>query len=325
MATLAMTLSVVTAFARIHVFDYLAKTLICKFSSLKGVSFAIICITFITSMILANDMALLTFVPLTLACIRIMKKEKYAAFIISLQVIAANLGGMVTPFGNPQNMYLYSFFSIDPIDFMLIMLPDFILSIVLIALSFLFIPKESVSIENEILYTIDKKRLVVYSILFLIAIIAIFRIIPIWISLIIVLVCIVGCDYKVFLKLDYGLLLTFIFFFIFANNISRIESVNNFLSNLIVNKELLIGTISCQFISNVPSSILLSHFTTNYKSLLVAVNIGGLGTIIASLASLIALRKYIAEYGEVKKYLFVFSALNFSFLIILFVFSYIIL
>jgi Na+/H+ antiporter NhaD/arsenite permease-like protein len=240
------------------------------------------------------------------------------AFTFIMQNIAANLGGMLTPFGNPQNLYLYNFFEIPTGEFMMIMALPFAISIVLITLCcIVFVKPEPLEIPEEQI-KMPPVRLVIYLILFALSIIIVFRIIPYWIGLIVIPIFLIFMDRKALLAVDYPLLLTFVFFFIFSGNMARIDVVRDLFSMLLEKNTLVFSVISCQCISNVPSAILLSQFTTNYKDLLVGVNIGGAGTLIASLASLITFREYVKNNpGKTGYYIGMFSAFNFSFLILL--------
>lgn len=314
---LMMTMVIIAGFKKIHAFEILANLILSKVKHLKTLIFTLVGITFFGSMILANDMALLTFIPLTLCLIEQTHEDKYAPIIITLQVIAANLGGMLTPFGNPQNMYIYSFFKIDPLEFMSIMLRPFIVSIILIVLTILVIKNKPIIDHHQDKIDVDKGRIILNSILFIFALIVVFRVLPTWIGLIVVLIISLISDYKCLIKVDYGLLLTFCFFFVFAGNMARVPVVKNFIESIYLHHELVVSVASCQLISNVPSAILLSQFTSNYQMLLRGVNIGGLGTIIASLASLIALKQYVNKYHKFKGYLITFELINFSYLIIL--------
>ena len=284
---------------------------------------ALVYITFLGSMLIANDMALLTFLPLGFFVLHSTGKEKYMAFTFIMQNIAANLGGMLTPFGNPQNLYLYTKFSIPDGEFMLIMLPCFLLSVALITLAaIIFVKPEPLSFSG-----IERKlpvaRIVIYLVLFALSIVCVFRLIPYQIALIVIPIVILIMDRRALLDVDYGLLLTFVFFFIFSGNMARIEIVRSFFSFLLERSTLLFSALSCQIISNVPSAILLSQFTDNYRELLLGVNIGGCGTLISSLASLITFREYTSHNkGQAGKYIAVFSAFNFAFLAILLAFSY---
>ncbi len=322
LSTLFVGLAIVTGLDRIHVFKILSKKIVVRVSNLRSAVLALLYITFIGSMIIANDMALITFLPLGYYVLSTTKQEKYMAFTFIMQNIAANLGGMLTPFGNPQNLYIYSYFNIPINEFLSIMILPFLVSIVMITLSCFAIPKIELLLIDDENIEIDRKRLGVYSVLFVFFLGTIFRLIDYRIVLLVIIVAFIVFDKMTLKKLDYGLLFTFFFFFIFAGNVARIDVVSDVLSGLLEKSTLLTGVISCQFISNVPSAILLSKFTTNYPDLLVAVNIGGTGTLIASLASLITYKEYVKREPEKQwYYIKMFSALNFGFLGILTVFS----
>jgi len=311
-------LAVVCAFKNIHFFDVIAQKIVCKWGNLRSAIIAIVYITFIASMLIANDMALLTFLPLGYFVLSDTNKQSYMAFTFIMQNIAANLGGMLTPFGNPQNLYLYSFFNIGNLEFIKIMLVPFIISIVLITICCLFIKPEPLTLHKNETQTLPMWRTIGYTILFIFSILIVFRFIPyIW-GLIVVSFALFILDKKALTAIDYPLLCTFAAFFIFSGNFARIEALQTILGSIVQQHPLLTGTISCQIISNVPSAILLSKFTTNYQHLLVAVNIGGVGTLIASLASLITFREYTKYHPEKTwYYLGMFSLFNGGFLLIL--------
>lgn len=311
-------LAVVCALRNIKFFYMLARKVVQLFKNARMSVLALVYITFIGSMLIANDMALLTFLPLGYFVLTATDKTKYMAFTFIMQNIAANLGGMLTPFGNPQNLYLYSKFEIPNLEFMAIMAPPFVLSIAIITLCcFIFVKPEPLKLDDSKI-TLNPKRTVLYLLLFAFSIAIVFRGIPYQAGLIVIPVVLLFADRKALLKVDYPLLLTFVFFFIFSGNMARIDVVKNFFDNLLEKSTLLVAVISCQFISNVPSAILLSQFTENYKDLLLGVNIGGVGTLISSLASLITFREY-TKYnpGKTLFYIGMFLAFNFAFLIIL--------
>ena len=313
-------LAVVCALRNINFFYVLAREVVSIFKNARMSVLALVYITFIGSMFIANDMALLTFLPLGYFVLSTTGKEKYMAFTFIMQNIAANLGGMLTPFGNPQNLYLYTKFNIPNLEFMAIMAPPFIAAVSLITVVCLFVKKEPLEIEDEEV-KLDPKRTVFYLILFALSIAIVFRGIPYWIGLIVIPVCLFFADKKALAMVDYPLLLTFVFFFIFSGNMARIDIVRDFFSSLLNYNTLVFSTLSCQFISNVPSAILLSQFTGNYSDLLVGVNIGGAGTLIASLASLITFREYVSHNpGKSGYYIKLFSVFNFGFLGILLAF-----
>ena len=311
-------LAVVCALRNIRFFYTVAKEIVRRFRNTKIAILALVYITFIGSMLIANDMALLTFLPLGYFVLDTTKKRKYLAFTFIMQNIAANLGGMLTPFGNPQNLYLYSKFEINDLEFVQIMLPPFVVAVALITLCCLiFVKSEPLEIDDEPTH-LPKGRVAIYLVLFAISIMMVFRFMPYQIGLIIVTVALLFLDRRALLRVDYGLLFTFVFFFIFAGNMGRIDAIREFFSGLLDINTLVFSAASCQVISNVPSAVLLSQFTDNYRALLLGVNIGGAGTLIASLASLITFKEYTKqEPGKVFSYILKFSAFNFSFLIIL--------
>ena len=312
------TLAVVCALKNIRFFYMLAHKVVQLFKTARMSVLALTYITFIGSMLIANDMALLTFLPLGFLVLSTTGKEKYMAFTFIMQNIAANLGGMLTPFGNPQNLYLYTKFNIPTGEFMGIMALPFAVSILLITLCcFIFVKPEPLEITEERI-KLPPVKTVIYLLLFALSIIIVFRVLPYWIGLIVIPAFLLVMDRRALRKVDYPLLLTFVFFFIFSGNMARIDAVRNLFSTLLEKSTLLVSVISCQFISNVPSAILLSQFTDNYRDLLLGVNIGGTGTLIASLASLITFREYIKHNPKkVGYYVGLFSVFNFAFLIIL--------
>ncbi len=311
-------LGVVCALRNIRFFYTLAKAIIRKFKNAKLCVLALVYITFIGSMLIANDMALLTFLPLGYFVLHTTGKEKYMAFTFIMQNIAANLGGMLTPFGNPQNLYLYSKFNIPDLEFLSIMCIPFIISITLItACCLVFVKSEPLVIEEKAA-SLPVARVTAYLILFTLSILIVFEVVSYYIGLAIITASLLILDRQALLQVDYGLLLTFVFFFIFSGNMARIDAVRSFFSGLLELNTLVVSAISCQFISNVPTAVLLSQFTDNYKELLLGVNIGGVGTLISSLASLITFREYSKQDpGHTIRYILKFSAFNFAFLGIL--------
>ncbi len=310
-------LAVVCALRNINFFYILARKTVTLFKNTRMCILALVYITFIGSMIIANDMALLTFLPLGYFVLDSTDMKKHMAFTFIMQNIAANLGGMLTPFGNPQNLYLYTKFNISNSEFIKIMLLPFLIAIAIITICCLFIKKEPLSLPDEEV-KIDKIKVSVYMVLFALSILIVFRGIPYQIGLVVIPLVLLFMDRKALKMVDYPLLLTFVFFFIFSGNMSRIEIVRNVFEFLLSKSTLIVSIFSCQIISNVPSAILLSQFTTNYPQLLVGVNIGGVGTLIASLASLITFREYSKHNpGEVKYYLRQFMIYNLAFLIVL--------
>ncbi len=285
---------------------------------MRALFLLLITITFVGSMIIANDMALITFLPLGYFALSVTKQEKYMAYLFVLQNISANLGGMLTPFGNPQNLYLYSFFHIPTGEFCAIMLPAFLLAISLLAVACIPVKPIRFTIDEKFGEKLDIQKTVLYLVLFAVSILIVFRIIPFVAGLIVIPIILFFVDRDSLLMVDYALLGTFFFFFIFAGNLARMDAVNNLISSLLEKDTLLVSVLSCQFISNVPSAILLSRFTNDYAALLLGVNIGGTGTLIASLASLITFNEFKLLHPEQsKKYLGLFTAVNVAFLVIM--------
>lgn len=301
----------------IRLFRIIAAYLLKKFSSSRKMVFALVFITFFFSMFIANDMALLTFLPFTYMVLEKTKNVKLIGFTIIMQNIAANLGGMLTPFGNPQNLYLYSYYNIPTTDFLSAMLLPFLISVVLLVACCMFVKDTQLNYSIENYNGTSLKKAVLYGILFFLSILAVFRVVDYIIILIIVFIALVISDRRALLTVDYPLLLTFIFFFIFTGNISNIPEVSAFLDRIILQSPFFSALLSCQLISNVPTAVLFSKFVPygNYKHLLWAVNIGGMGTLIASLASLISYKSFAKNYKTGKvKYLAGYTLINFSFI-----------
>ncbi len=314
-------LAVVCALRNIRFFYTVAKAIVRLFKNAKVAVLVLVYITFIGSMLIANDMALLTFLPLGYFILHTTGKDKYMAFTFIMQNIAANLGGMLTPFGNPQNLYLYTKFNIPDGEFVSIMLPPFLLSIALITVLCLIFVRSEPLVIDEKAAELPWGRVAIYLFLFALSILIVFRFLPYQLGLIIIPLALLFLDRQALLQVDYGLLLTFVFFFIFSGNMARIEVVRNFFSYLLGIDTLLFSALSCQVISNVPSAILLAQFTGNYRELLLGVNIGGVGTLISSLASLITFREYTKQDPKhTLGYIARFTLFNFAFFILLVLF-----
>lgn len=286
-----------------------------------GIIFTLIC--FFTSMFVTNDVALLTFVPLTLLVYNHINDEKSRILTIVLETASANLGSMLTPFGNPQNLYIYDRYKLSIGDFFSTMMPLGILSFVILMILCLMLPKTSCTAKTAEKQKISKLKSVSYLILFALCLLTVFHIVPDWICLIITVLLALVLDRKLLLKVDYCLLATFVCFFVFVGNIARIDAVSTFFSNILDDRELIVSALLSQVISNVPASVMLSGFTDNGRLLLMGVNIGGLGTIIASLASLISFQFYrSSENAHSGKYMLAFTLVNFSMLVVLLAFTF---
>ncbi len=311
-------LAVVCALRNINFFYLLAQNIVNIFKTTRMCVLALVYITFIGSMLIANDMALLTFLPLGYFVLSSAHKENIMAFVFIMQNIAANLGGMLTPFGNPQNLYLYTKYNIPTGEFMSIMAFPFIVAIGVITITCLvFVKNEPLAVEKTCI-KLPKLKTAVYLALFAFSIIIVFRCVPYQLGLVIIPAVLFLFDRKALKDVDYALLFTFVAFFIFSGNMARIDAVRTLFELLLGKSTLLFSILSCQIISNVPSAILLSQFTEDYTHLLYGVNIGGVGTLIASLASLITFKEYTrVNPGKGGYYVKCFSAVNFSFLFLL--------
>lgn len=310
-------LAVVCALKNIQFFYLLARKVVERFGNLRRAILALVYITFLGSMLIANDMALLTFLPLGYYVLHRTGKEHCMAIVFILQNIAANLGGMLTPFGNPQNLYLFNHYSIPNGEFLSIMLPPFLLSTVLILLCCLFLPRERLTVPRQETLP-DKRRTILYAALFCVAVAMVLRGIPYWLGLLVIVAALLVLDRRALLGVDWGLLVTFAAFFTFSGNMARMEPVRQLFHRLLTHGVMPVAALTSQVISNVPAAILLSRFTDDYRGLLVGVNIGGAGTLVASLASLITFREYTKHVkGQTGRFMGLFSAISFGFLAVL--------
>lgn len=311
-------LAVVAGLKSTNVFELISRKLIGLFHTRRAVIYTLVFGTFFFDMIVANDMSLITFLPLTYIVLHSTKNDKYLAFTFIMQTIAANMGGMITPYGNPQNLYLYSYYNIGTTEFFSILFAQVITVAILLWICCAFVPNEKLKLKKSSKIIISKKTLIVYTILFILVIFSVFRIVPYLLTLAIVLITILIMDRKRFKQVDYALISTFCVFFVFSGNMARIPQIKTFISEIVVKNTLLAGIVSCQFISNVPTAIFLYKFTQNYRDLLISVNIGSLGILISSLASLITLKEFLKHQPKnFFKYLGMFTIFNTMFLIVL--------
>lgn len=316
----------IKAFEELKVLDKFAILILNKCNNSKSVSAKLILLCFFSSMIVTNDVALLTFVPLTLVISRKTKMPMMETII--LQTIAANIGSSLTPMGNPQNLFIYSNYGITALSFFTTVLLIAIVGILSLYLFIQRLDQKELKVEIAPIQINDSKRTMVWGSVLVVIIASIFGFIPYQVALVLTLMTVVVLNLKLLFKIDYFLLLTFICFFIFVGNISNTNVVHTMASASLKDADSIFfnSILVSQFISNVPASILLAEFTTNWKPLLLGVNIGGLGTIIASMASVISYKLYMQTYpNNGKKYLLKFSLYNFSFLAFLTFISYVIL
>lgn len=314
-------MAVMAGLKDIGLFQYTGETLLKKINSERGVICVLVFLCFFSSMFITNDVALITFVPLALLILNMANMNNSLCYIITLMTIAANLGSMLTPIGNPQNLYLYAASGLSLGKFLSLMLPYTILSgLLLFAGIFLRFKKRTVSVEFPSSNTEMKlKRIIYYGVLFVICLLAVAKICPIELLFGIILIAVLIDNRKLLIQIDYSLLLTFIFFFIFIGNMGRFPAFRDFLSSILEGRVTLVAVLSSQVISNVPAALLLSGFTNDWTSLIVGTNLGGLGTLIASMASLISYKQLAQNHPGVKgKYMAVFTLGNIIFLVILY-------
>lgn len=311
------------------VFSLVGMRLLAKTRKVWQLSAVLIFLCFFCSMFITNDVALITFVPFAVMMLQSCKKEELMIPVIVLQTVAANLGSMLTPIGNPQNLYLFGVSQMGVGEFVRFMLPYTILSGVLLIVCICFLkgksdPVDAAISEKEVL-TNERGRVekaCVYTGLFVLSLFVVGRVLDYRYMVGIVLVVVFFMEKKTILHVDYSLLLTFVGFFIFTGNMGKIQTVSNLLQQVIQGREVAFGVLISQCISNVPATLLLSGFTEEYKKLLLGVNIGGQGTLIASMASLISYKIFANTCNKEKgRYFIHFTVINMVFLIVLLAFA----
>lgn len=286
-------LLVIAGLIKIDFFQKVARIIVKKFKNTRSIIMCLIFITYVMAIFNANDMSLLTLLPLSYIVLKYTNNLRYCAFTFIMQNIASNLGGMIVPIGNPQNLYIYSYYNIPLLEFFKIMILPTLIALVLIIAVCMFVKKEPLVYEDNYDKNIHKTKMILYFVLFGIVMFVVLRIIPYWIALIVVCVAMFFIDKKSYLIVDYTIPLTFVAFFIFSGNMSRIPTLVDAIQGFVNKDTYLTSYISCQLISNVPTAVLLSKFTTNYPALLVSVNVASLGIIFSSLSGVIALKEYL--------------------------------
>ncbi len=311
LALLFCLMAVMAGFNKLGIFRMLAAKLLGFASDSRSLCLILSLLCFFSSMVITNDVALITFVPFSIIILTLSGKNKLLIPLVTLETVAANLGSMLTPIGNPQNLYLFSSFEMKTSDFFRILLPYAVLSLILTVICAFFIKREKLEFKAEQkTEKVNIKLCVIYAVLFAVALLTVFRAIHYMITLAVSLLVILISDRKTLAKVDYSLLLTFTFLFIFIGNLKNIAPVSDFLRSIVDGNEVLVGIASSQVFSNVPAALLLSGFTKNVADLLIGVNLGGLGTLIASMASLISFKYVVKENVSSGKYIGVFSAVN---------------
>lgn len=300
-----------------NVFRVLGEELLKRVSTQRSLEAVLIMMCFFTSMLITNDVALITFVPFALETLKMAGMTKRVIPVVVLQTVAANLGSMATPIGNPQNMYLYFQSGLSPVKFMMLTLPFTLLSLGLLA-AFIFASKNRPVALNDtsiVVYTGNNKKLSVYMIMFGVCLVSLTKIFSVCIVAIAIAAVMLIMDRKILKSIDYSLLLTFIGFFIFVGNMARMPFFSGLISNLLAGNELITTIGISQIISNVPATLLLTGFTQDWSTLIIGSNIGGLGTMIASMASLISYKYITSSYPDSKSsYMVSFTVVNLIFL-----------
>ena len=318
LALLYCLMAVVSGLRQAGLFSSLAHTLCQRANGVRAMGLVLVLLCFFSSMLITNDVALLTFVPFAVVVLGMADRRGDLIHIVVLQTVAANLGSMLTPVGNPQNLYLYSFYNLSIGEFLSILFPFSALSLVLISAACFLLSNEPLHLQLGETPGIDLRLLFSYLALLAVCLLVVVRVLPWPVMLAVVILALLATDRRALLRADFMLLLTFAAFFIFAGNLARVETVDRLLRSILAGREYLTALLASQVISNVPAALLLADFTDQFRSLLLGVNIGGLGTPIASLASLISMKLYShSDHARPGRYLLEFSLVNILLLVLL--------
>ena len=324
-------MAVMASFKKLGAFENCSKFLLGKFKSTAGILSVLVFMPFFFSMVITNDVALIVFVPLAIITLKMCGLEKLVLFTVVLQTLAANLGSMSLPMGNPQNLYLYSKSGINLPEFVSVMIPYTTASFIFLLISVVLAnlkTNDGIKTQTAEFHQAEetnnagsKKMWIVSTVSFVLCLLCVGKLIPATILFPVILITYLVSDRKILSAVDYSLLLTFVGFFIFTRNIKNMESARAVIANALTGHEVGFSIAASQVISNVPAALLLSCFTDNFKALLIGTNLGGLGTLIASMASLISFKQIAKNYHEKRgPYFIQFTLLNIIFLAILFAF-----
>jgi Na+/H+ antiporter NhaD/arsenite permease-like protein len=275
---------IVEILKNLAIFEILVRKLLARIGNARELVLILVFICFFSSIFITNDVSLIIFVPFSILALKKVDKTDLIILTVSLQTIAANVGCMVLPIGAPHNIVMYTVSNIPFESFFFLLLPYIVVSLIFLCIVLLFIPTDKIALPKMNKIEFEGKNFIK----------------------------------RVFLGVDYFLLLTFIALFILIGNLENIPFFNSLFTRWIVGNEVLWGVIASQVISNVPAAMLLSGFSSNYEAIIVGINLGGFGTLIASMANLISYKILVREFDEFKvKYLVVFTVLNVLLLIIL--------
>ena len=323
LACLFSILAVIAAIDSSGLLEFVAHSLVQHVTSTRTLVIALVLVTLGCSMILSNDMTLVTVLPLALVLLKSVNRESEIPFAFIVITLTANLGGMLLPFGNPHNLYLYTVFGVSFVDFVAAMAPPLVLSVSLILVRCCFVKKAEFHYQKPESIRMSKPRVAIYVALFALCIAMTVGAVPFLMGMTVIVVVLAITDRRVFSKTDYALVMTFVCFFIFSGNIAQIPAISDFFSTVLdVCGAFVTSLISSQIISNVPSAILISHFSNDWVGIALGTNVGAVGTPISSLATLITLRQYQKSgLGGNGKFIARFEAYNFAFLVVVSLFE----
>jgi len=316
-------MAVVAGLKAIGTFHWLTHQLLKRIHNGHGLSVTLVLLPFFCSMFVTNDVALIIFIPFTLMLLEELGFRRSIIPVAVFQTIAANLGSMATPVGNPQNLYLYAFYDMKIGEFFSVMLPLTAFSLILLIFASIpLLPKALPEQKMEDVGALSVRRLMIYLALFMLCLLTVFRVVPYPMTTAVTVAVLFVVDRKLLREIDYMLLLTFVCFFTVSENLGRMDAIRSFLQQLLQTDALLTAVGTSQVISNVPAAIMLSGFTDQWRQMLAGVNIGGLGTPIASLASLITIKFYMRWPGaKIGKFLGCFAVANAAGLVLLLLFA----
>ena len=310
-------MAVVAGLKRCGLMDRICNSLVSRAGSVRMLGAALSLACFFSAMLVTNDVALITFVPLTTALLAAFPGQLILA--VTIETIAANLGSMATPIGNPQNLYLYAHYEMPMGEFLRAVGPLTLVSLVLVLAGCLLLSGEKIAAAQSEARPIDRRALTLHGVQFIVCLLSVLGVMPKWVSFAFVLVTMLIWYRELLAQVDYALLATFVCFFVFVGNLGRVQAVSSLLSGVIAGRELEVGILASQVISNVPAALMLSGFTQDAAALMRGVDLGGLGTLVASLASLISFKLYMKAPGaKAGRYLGVFTVLNLVFLAVLY-------
>lgn len=313
LALLFALMLVVAGLSEHRVLDTIACTLIARSHTTRGRALALVALTFFASMFITNDVALITFVPLTIIVFTVGSDDTYLLYTIVLQTIAANVGSALTPVGNPQNLFLYNYYGLTAITMAKAMAPYVGGGALLLVLLHLYVPKnkDMAHIPHDREYHLNIRSVVRYIGLFLFALLTVFHVVSVPIG---VFIIVLGCEKRLLKEVDYSLLATFVSLFILVGNLGRLKSIQAIIHSSMEGREFYISLALSQLVSNVPATLLLAQFTDNALELLRGVNAGGCGTLIASMASVISFRLFVKHKPtQAVIYLALFTLINIIF------------